>query len=512
MISALRIGASKMLELIVAKNSEGIQNVTKSDLVKLMLEAGIPVGIHKYDGGFYERNYIMLTGPFTPEESMDSVVRAMGTDELAQLIFKYQLNRMKYAAWFGYLQSIDDYLLRAGGRSMHWSINSKYLDFGQVKPENSTEREGEVVHLSELVPIFTQLAGHNVSIEYLKAGLRTVINNQNSYNLMLRDKDTNKKALGLSTLFDKKPLSSVPSRDDVENIKNQVRAAYAAMPSNALTSRTWGYEVEIADAKGVDAPFGIEKGEDGSLRSYESSSDCDCDCDECMYHDCDCDNCDSRNTDPDHCNGSSCSSADMAEFRTKNGVSRLKHAGLFKLCSELSDVDAEVNDTCGIHIHVYAQDLETKQVANVLAGYKWLENIMAIIAGRDDVNYAKRLPIDYIKTAFAGKLPIDKPRAVNVSHAIGDSSYSKGTIEFRQMAGGIDAEWITIWAWTVRGLVEVCSRGAELKDFINITDFNGLVEMYAKFNYTLHDEGAKLLIPGGQQDNKYITRMKHERA
>lgn len=507
MISELRNGAAKMLNLIQAKQTyDNISWVSRTVLQDMLTAAEVPFKIHDYDGGFYNRRYLLITGPYEPARVMSgSSIRDI--EQRKANVIEDQQKRLQYAAWHSFLR-----VLRSSSayNETGYGISTKYIELGQLPTETSTG-DGDVM-LDALKVLFQAMIDAQITKEILKHSLRDIDDNLKAEVFQIQREGGNAKALGLSTLFDKKPFGGSPGTDVYTHIMDQVQAAYAAMPSNGLTSRTWGYEIEIADAKGVEAPFGIDKGEDGSLRSYESNDDCDCDCDDCVYHDCDCDNCDSRNTDPDHCNNSSCSSADMAEFRTKNGISRLKHAGLFKLCKELSEVEAEVNDTCGVHVHVYAHDLDAKQVANVLAGYKWLENIMAIIAGRDDVNYAKRIPVEYVKEAFKGRMPMDKPRAVNLTHIIGDSTYNRGTIEFRQMAGNHDAEAITIWAWTVRGLVEVCKRGAELKNFMHVTDFNGLVELYAKFNYMLHDEGAELLIPGGQQDNKYITRTRHERV
>lgn len=507
MISELRDSARMMLNLIESKEFDGVTSVSRETLVDMLTAAGSPHTVYEYDGGFYQRKYLMITGPYTPERVMK--YNGRNSEEMKLDLIHDVKNRLKIAAWRAYLSELALVAVLSAGQN-GFSINYRHIDMGLLNTASSTG-DSDVL-LSTLKTFFGYVKDVEVTRLALLTSLTKVDDEIASMKKAVQREGSKNQNLGLSTLFDKKPFGGAMGTDVYTNIMTQVKAAYAAMPSNGLTSRTWGYELEIADAKGVDAPFGIDKGEDGSLRSYESNEDCDCDCSECVYHDCDCDFCDNQNRDPEHCNSSSCSTADMAEFRTKNGISRVKHAGLFKLCKELKEVEAEVNDTCGVHIHVYAQDLSTKQIANVVAGYKWLENIMAIIAGRDDVNYAKRIPVEYVKHLFSGKMPVDKPRAVNLTHVIGDSNYNRGTIEFRQMEGNYDAEAITIWAWTVRGLVEVCKRGAELKNFIQITDFNGLVELYAKFNYMLHDEGADLLIPGGQQDNKYITRKVHERV
>ena len=488
---AAAVAASEIVKLLDQQAAEDLYHkdyISTDQLAKIMTDAGMPVSKVEYDGGFFVRYYYTMH-PFASELIRKQVVGATVTNEQLKLIaIEMQSDRLKLAAWMALVSASN------------LSSSKGVVNIGQVSESR------EILGMSWFRNL--QSMSEATVEQYL---LRKCLKDVDSY---IQDiiRKTNKleatdTKLGLGLLFERKPEFTE------SEVLGQVYAAYRAIPTNALSSRTWGFELEIADAKGVDATFGIDKGQDGSLRSYEANDDCDCDCSDCTYHDCDCDWCDNRNTDPDHCNGSSCSSADMAEFRSVKGISRVKHAGLSKLCSNLNDVDAEVNDTCGVHIHVYAQDLTTKQVAHTLAIYKWLENMMAAIAGRDDTGYAKRIPTEYIKLAYSGKLQADKPRAINLTHIIGsDFNYQRGTAEFRQMAGNYDFELITVWAWTLRGLIEVAKRGAQLKDFLAVKSFNDLIEVYGKFNFLLHDEHPDLLIPGGQQDSKHIKRYAHERA
>lgn len=300
---------------------------------------------------------------------------------------------------------------------------------------------------------------------------------------------------------------------DIEKVEAQLLDIINALPSNGLTSRTWGFEVEVPDAKGVEPlqSSGIEKGEDGSLRSYEGTGDCECDCDECYYHECDCDLCETGSSDPDHCGGSHCATCDSAEYRTTGGIQRVKHNGLYDLCKKLADVEAEKNDTAGTHIHVFAADLTTNQVGQIFAIYKRLENVFAVIAGRADNHYSTRIPTDYVRFMMRKTnpvVPMDKPRAINASHLFND----RGTLEFRQMDCNLNADRITAWAWLVRGLVETAKRGATLQHFMAVEDLKQIVEVYAKFDYFAHDENPGLVIPGTRTDNNNIKRTQFNRA
>jgi hypothetical protein len=513
MLTQVREKAGWIVERLQLVKDGGETEIGATTYELILKSAEMPMHNVRYDGGFYTKRYITIFAPSENDKSevAKHVINHIRTQEsIAEAIFEIRLNKMKTVVWASFLNAL--YNLNRGVVNDKLEKSKLGLNIGAfpINPED----DGRQYSLINEIGFWTAVRDAVISRSDFVEGKHMV-----TQRLRFLENELDQvggpttKVNGLSTLFDNKPMSATPSKDEIELITSQRVAAYAAFPSQAITARTWGWEMEIADAKGVDAVFGVDKGEDGSLRAYEANNDCDCTCDECYYHECDCEHCETGSSDPDHCNGRECNDADSAEFRTKNGSNRLMHAGLFKITKELEAVEAEVNDTCGLHIHVYAQDLETKQVAQVLAIYKYLENIMAILAGRDNVNYAQRIPIEYIKGAYKGKLPSDKPRAINLNHLLGSYVDSnRGTIEFRQMQGTYDAKEITFWAWLVRGMVEVAKRGAELKNFLHVKDLNDIIEAYAKFNFLLHDEGAELLIPGGMQDKKHIKLYAHERA
>jgi len=312
-----------------------------------------------------------------------------------------------------------------------------------------------------------------------------------------------------------KILESGPSgdRDWKREMEVQIVELQKQLPSNSLASRTWGFEIESPDCKGVEplTGSGIEKGDDGSLRSYEANDDCECDCRECMYHECDCDNCDMYNDSPDHCGDNSCSTAESAEYRSTGGIQRSKHNGMYDLCKKLIDEDAEMNDTAGTHIHVYGQDLTTHQVGQVLAIYKRLENLFDVICGRSNTGYARPIVVDHVRNAIRKSNPVleaDKPRAVNVSQLLG----GRGTIEFRQMDCNYNADRITLFAWLVRGLVTAAKRGATIAAFASVTNYYDLVVALGKFNYFLANETPELVVPGSKVDMNVLQTVSHNRA
>jgi hypothetical protein len=332
----------------------------------------------------------------------------------------------------------------------------------------------------------------------------------NRLNALLERNNGETKDTGLKSILTSGPTGD---REWGKVIESQIQEMMKQLPSNGLVSRTWGFEIESPDCKGVEPlpGSGIEKGDDGSLRSYESNDECECECRDCVYHECDCDNCDQYNDSPDHCGDDSCSTAESAEYRSTGGIQRVKHNGMYHLCEKLIAEDAEMNDSAGTHVHVFAADLTTHQVGNVMATYKYLENLFAKLSGRDDVQYARRVAVEHVRDAIKASQPRlkpDKPRAVNVSNLLND----RGTIEFRQMDCNYDADRITFFAWMVRGLVETAKRGATFSSFLQVKDIYDVVNVFAKFNYFIQSENPGLAVPGTKTDATAIKRVQHVAA
>lgn len=330
--------------------------------------------------------------------------------------------------------------------------------------------------------------------EQLIQGLATVkslIARNNNY-----IQNTDKPGAGLE-----KAILKHRSKEKISDIWKESEEAVSwliANMQNAAASRTWGWEVEVPDAKGIDAPQGVQKGEDGSLRSYESENDCECNCDECYYHSCNCEHCETGSEDPDHCGNLECASADMAEYRTIGGIPTTKHHALNWLCDALNNADAEKNDTAGTHIHVHASDLTAQQVAQVLVIYKHMEQQFAAIAGREDVGYASKLRFEMLSKALKKHNPVfsgTKQVAVNVNNL---QHMGKQTIEFRQMDCNLDADKITAWAWLVRNLVTAAQRGATFSDFKDVTTLRGYIDKLKKYGITPQSENANFEIPGNK--------------
>jgi hypothetical protein len=415
-----------------------------------------------------------------------------------------QNNRAQVIALMAYIKAITDATRNAQsiGSNEVYACSSTYAESLTMNINYEAYVEDETV---ERKPIENHSAFvfFKIMQEVVigKEDLLWAIGAYNSRINELKKYNEDTKSTGLENVFKDKPA---PRPTDTE--KQLVELIDQL--GNGLTARTYGFEIEVPDCKGVEAPNGFEKGEDGSLRSYAGSDDCDCDCEDCSYHDCDCDWCESRNTDPDHCSGSSCSSGESAEYRTIGGVQRMKHSGMYELCKKLNAEDAEMNDSAGTHIHVFAADLTTNQVGQVFAAYKWLGNIMSGIAGRQNTSYAMDYPVSYIGSAIRKhnpRLTADKPRTVNAAPLF----TNRGTIEFRQMDCNLDADRISAWAWIVRGLVTVAKRGATIANYKHVADLNGLVKLFAKFDVEPDNEHPELIIYGSKSDDDKVVRIQH---
>lgn len=308
-------------------------------------------------------------------------------------------------------------------------------------------------------------------------------------------------ASGISKLINMAAKRSVES-DEVEK---QI-TVWQSQIENTITARTWGWEVEAPNPDtDTKVPAGVEAGADGSVESYEADNDaCECDCSECTYHECDCDDCENRNDNPSHCNDEYCKSGNPTEYRTVGGLIRSQHPGLKELLDQIGD--SEKNETAGTHIHVYAADLEPKEIAVVLAGYAITQQVWDVIAGRDVSSdrrcrtYANTIPGDQISVTFKeGRLRhIGKFNAVNTHNVTTD----RGTLEFRQMNCNFNFDRITLFAWMARGLVEIAKRGAKVSDFVGITDIDGFVKLYSKYGFTAIRETNEIENPIGSRYNK----------
>lgn len=139
-------------------------------------------------------------------------------------------------------------------------------------------------------------------------------------------------------------------------------------------------------------------------------------------------------------------------------------AGLHQIevvCEALNEVGAKVNKKCGLHVHVDARGLGSKDIAKVFIGYaryeplfdalmpasrrqnmnQYCQSIKRAVEHANDFGDDAQWSYDrYISTRYA---------KVNL-----ESLIRHGSIEFRQHSGTTDAEKITNWIVLMVGFVE----------------------------------------------------------
>ena len=436
----------------------------------------------------------IVQGPFVDVE-FASWSYNIEAAEKAKEFFSNPMNRLRSIYWWAIVKSFGSWDNRFG---VGYNKNVVYARGG------SSDRDTEE---SNVRYVLRFIAGVVPSQEYVKLGREEAKREMENIEQGVKSRSGSNADTGLAKILNSGPTGNWEWKRDMEQ---QIGELIKQLPSNGLAARTWGFEIESPDCKGV-VPIpgsGIDKGDDGSLRSYESNDDCECGCRDCCYHSCDCDNCDMYNEDPDHCGSDECSTAESAEYRSTGGIQRVKHNGMYKLCEDLQNEGAEINDSAGTHIHVWGQDLTTHQVGQVMATYKRLEGLFAVLSGREDNQYARKISVEHVRHAIKEKNPQlhgDKPRAVNVQQLLG----GRGTIEFRQMDCNYDADRITLFAWMVRGLVETAKRGAKLQSFMKVQNFHDLVMAFSKFNYFIQNEGTGLVVPGTKVDMNVVPKVSH---
>lgn len=149
--------------------------------------------------------------------------------------------------------------------------------------------------------------------------------------------------------------------------------------------------------------------------------------------------------------GSVCGMADPIECVSPvlagvNGKNTLRNA-----VKTLNTAGANVNQTCGLHVHIGAAKLTARQYCNVFVNYAYLEAVidtfMAPSRRADNAFYAQTLQ-DHLYHLEQAVTIENVQRALDSCryHKVNAESYRRHkTIEFRQHAGTVNYEKIINW-------------------------------------------------------------------
>jgi hypothetical protein len=213
---------------------------------------------------------------------------------------------------------------------------------------------------------------------------------------------------------------------------------------------------------------------DGSVTGENQNEECECDCSDCVYHDCSCDYCDNQNSDPEHgCGSDYCYNTGEFQEITSVGGTTTTHPLSLEILADAKLYEAEINDTCGVHVHVGSGDLTPAQVAGVISAYRALADILDPIAERAGAYYCQTNSDHDINEARAGR-GSEKYRAVNTAPHF--SNYRPDTIEFRQHAGTGSTVAVRAWAVLLVHLVEYAKRNRPIYWLARCRDFDELAK------------------------------------
>ncbi|MCA8830524.1 amidoligase family protein [Hymenobacter pini] len=154
-----------------------------------------------------------------------------------------------------------------------------------------------------------------------------------------------------------------------------------------------------------------------------------------------------------------------------------------RACRALNTTNANVNDSCGLHVHIDARDLTLEHLRRICLNYLRLERtidqLMPSSRRANNNTYCRSIQGGRTLTATEEAI-----RAATTTQALatainGTSRYYKvnlqaffrhGTIEFRQHSGSTNADKVIFWVRFLLNLVEY-SRQHEVPATNSVTDF-----------------------------------------
>lgn len=263
---------------------------------------------------------------------------------------------------------------------------------------------------------------------------------------------------------------------------------------NALPTRTFGVELEIVGLSQYEAVQVLRRAGISAVdeEDYNSNGGGSCDCDDCRangdY------NPDYESESPDITSDWVCK-YDGSVYGHDNGscevITRILSgeeglAELRKGCDALRAAGATVNETCGLHVHIGAQDLSSREIVSVVKRYgrfeRQIDSFMHFRRRGNANNYCQPV-VGYASEADswldrriqrAGGEANVRPESVaswidDRYHKVNVQSLRKyGTIEFRHHNGAIKADtvcnWVSFLLYFVERACKVAKPGNRCRD------------------------------------------------
>lgn len=158
---------------------------------------------------------------------------------------------------------------------------------------------------------------------------------------------------------------------------------------------------------------------------------------------------------------------------------------LLNMIKTLNQAGAAVNRTCGLHVHIGANNLSGKEYANVFANYYHLETVidsfMAESRRGNNNQYCMSLRdhrLDNCNSVSDVQYILDHDRY----HKVNPMSWDRHrTIEFRQHQGTVNADKIINWIVFCGKLVEWSKKNRLTADVTSIDEIPFLTKAEKKF-------------------------------
>jgi hypothetical protein len=146
-------------------------------------------------------------------------------------------------------------------------------------------------------------------------------------------------------------------------------------------------------------------------------------------------------------------------------------AELVRVLTVLSELGCTVNDTCGLHVHHDASDLDAEAVRTLAKTYLKFEGVIDSLLdeSRENHRYAQTLKFDTVEGMFAR---VDEAVTSYDIYRIWWDRYVKlnleslqvhGTVEFRQHEGSLDVCEIAAWVSLTQSMVQKAADWAEVR-------------------------------------------------
>ena len=157
-------------------------------------------------------------------------------------------------------------------------------------------------------------------------------------------------------------------------------------------------------------------------------------------------------------------------------------ASIKKVTEVLRGVNAKVNKSCGLHVHISCPEMTPEHYINVFKNYQKLEQLINSFmpASRRDAMYSRSLKHFNFSNCHT---------YADVQHKMGSRYYNvnpmswsrHNTIEFRQHSGTVEYEKISNWVKFLAGLVEYSRNNVFEADVTSVDDVPFLKDAQKKF-------------------------------